>query len=202
MAGLIYKDFINLKQQAKIYVLIVALWMGVSIIEKNLSFFGGVMAVFSVLLPITAYAYDEKVEWDKYALTMPVSRWELVISKYLFGFVSLCVCLLLTVAVSIVIKQDAAETIDTHCIFAALGMFCMAVSLPSVFKFGSEKARNIMFLFFMVPALASLLLENLNIVALDAAMAERLTHLAPLFAAVVLILSVPLSIRIYETKEF
>lgn len=202
MAGLIYKDFINLKQQARIYALIVALWMGVSVIEKNLSFFGGVMAVFSALLPITAYAYDEKVEWDKYALTMPILRRDLVISKYLFGLVSLCVSLALTVLVSLAIKQDAAETISIHCIFAALGMVFMAVSLPTVFKFGSEKARNIIYMFFIVPALASLILQNLNIAVPDAGLVERLTHLAPLFAAVVLILSVPLSIRIYETKEF
>lgn len=202
MAGLIYKDFVNLKQQAKIYLLIVVVWMAVSIAEGNLSFFGGMMAVFSVLLPLTCYAYDEQGQWDKYALTMPISRKEIVLSKYVFGLVMLGCSLLLTMAVSAATKQDVGEAMEVHCIFAALGIFCMAVIFPSVFRFGVEKARNIMFLCFLIPAAVAMLWEKMDFAAPTPQLAERLTYLAPVAAIVLLLISIPLSISIYEKREF
>lgn len=202
MKGLVYKDIINLKQQAKIYLLILGVWVFVSIAERNMSFFGGVMAVFSVLLPITAYAYDEKVSWDKYALTMPVSRRELVISKYLFGLAMLAVSLVLTVLVGIVVNRGLSECIEICSVFLALGLICMAVTLPAVFRFGTEKARNIMFLFFLVPAAAGMLWEHLDMKAPDPETIRLMTYAAPVAGAALLLLSIPVSIRIYGKKEF
>lgn len=202
MRGLLYKDFINIRQLGKIYLLILCLWAGIAIVENNISFFGGVMSVFSVLIPLTASSYDEKTQWDKYALTMPVTRRELVFSKYLLGLSTLLGCFILTVAVSAFTKTSMAERADMFCVFGALGMACMAVMLPVSFQFGVEKARNAMFLLFLVPAALGLLAEQFPALAPDEAAAERLFHLAPGAAAALLLLSLPVSVLLYERREF
>ena len=48
-----------------------------------------------VMLVITSLAYDERSRWDRYALTMPVSRKEMVLSKYLLGLILLTFALLI-----------------------------------------------------------------------------------------------------------
>ena len=62
MKGLLYKDIVNLKQQGKVYLLILGLWIAVGIANKDAAFFGGVMSVFAVLIPLSAVAYDEESE--------------------------------------------------------------------------------------------------------------------------------------------
>ena len=87
MKGLLLKDIINLKQQGKIYIFIIAIWFAIAITSRDGNFFGGVMTMFTVLVPISAAAYDDKAKWDRYALTMPISRWDLVLSKYLLALI-------------------------------------------------------------------------------------------------------------------
>ena len=86
---------------------------------------GGVLAVLAAMMPVTAFSFDEKAKWDKYALSMPVSRRDLVLSKYIFGL-GFCV---LAFAVNMVFNSllDSGNKLkETLIISYAL----FAVSLP------------------------------------------------------------------------
>jgi ABC-type transport system involved in multi-copper enzyme maturation permease subunit len=85
MKGLLLKDLVNLKQQTKIYFIIIAVWLAIALTSKDGSFLGGMICVLSVMLPITTLSYDEKAKWDKYVLSMPIMRKQVVISKYILA---------------------------------------------------------------------------------------------------------------------
>ena len=51
MKGLILKDFYAMRQQLRIYFIILAFWLFLAFQDNNASFFGGVTAFFSVMIP-------------------------------------------------------------------------------------------------------------------------------------------------------
>ena len=85
MAGLLLKDCYNLKSQLKMLGLFLILFLVLAISMKNSGFFAGIAMMLAVMMPVTALAYDERAKWDQFAVTMPVTRTQIVGSKYLLG---------------------------------------------------------------------------------------------------------------------
>lgn len=74
MRSLLYKDIVNLKQQFRFYLIILAFYVLLGIKSGDASFLGAIMTIFAVMLSVTACAYDEKAGWDKYAAHYAVRR--------------------------------------------------------------------------------------------------------------------------------
>ena len=74
MWGLIVKDLKNLKTQAKLFLVIAAVYLLFGIQSGNFMMLGGFAILLAAILPVTALAYDERSKWERYALTMPVTR--------------------------------------------------------------------------------------------------------------------------------
>ena len=89
MKGLIIKDFLNLKKHSKYYIILMIFYFILGIANEDFIMFGSMIIVFSAILPITAISYDEKNNWDSYALTMPISRKDLIVSRYILGIILL-----------------------------------------------------------------------------------------------------------------
>lgn len=143
MKGIIIKDIINLRSQYKAYIIILALWFAMGIIGGDNTFFGGIMIMFVVMLPISTMSYDEKNNWNKFALAMPVSRRDIVLAKYLF----MGCCLVIIAAISFIgnfiISRDVSDSLlFTFYAFPA-GLLINAVLLPMMYKFGVEKGKVI-----------------------------------------------------------
>ena len=202
MKGLILKDFYAMRQQFKIYLVIFAFWLFLAFQDNNASFFGGMTAFFAVMIPISAIAYDEQANWDKYALTMPVSRTQIVLSKYILTFLCILVCGVLSFATSVIISKNMAESVMTTLMFMSIGLFFASFIFPAVFKLGVEKGRMVLIGIAVVPTLLLIAVSKLNIPKPDPALVERVFYLAPAAAVVVVILSILLSVHIYKKKEF
>ncbi|MDK2942114.1 MAG: type transport system permease protein, partial [Acetobacterium sp.] len=82
MKGLILKDLINLKSTFKMLGLMIALFAVIYIPQGNGFIFGMIILMFAMMV-VTTISYDDLAKWDAYALTMPVTRKEMVLSKYL-----------------------------------------------------------------------------------------------------------------------
>ncbi len=201
MVSLLYKDMINLKQQLRIYFLMIVLWVAVGLKSSNIGFLGGVLSMFSLLLPITAYSYDERAGWDKYALSMPYSRRQLVYSKYALSLIGLVFSVVFTGAVGFFMGNDRTDLIMQLLAFWTMGLLGADVILPLVFRFGVEKARMIMLIVILVPTFLVLLLED-YISAAGEAVLEYGIYAAVAAAVVLLPLSAVVSLRIYSKKEF
>ena len=163
---------------------------------------GGMLAVLSGMFPLTACSYDEKAGWDKYALTMPVSRKQMVLSKYVLGLAVLFAGLLVSVIVNIVMKTEMTAILMAHCAFLAVGLFEISLLVPITFKLGTEKARIAIILCYLIPAFAVMILEDLPLPVLDEATIKLLMYSLPVAALCLCVVSAFVSMRIYANKEF
>lgn len=79
--------------------------------------FFNVYVLFSVMIPMSAIAYDDKAKWDRYALTMPVSRRDLVISKYLLALAFAGLAVLIELFLGYYISHDLHKSFVTSLTF-------------------------------------------------------------------------------------
>ncbi len=121
MKGLIIKDLISLKGQSKVLLVLAGFYLFIAITSDNPAVFGGIVSVVCATLPITTMALDERVSWDRYALTTPVSRSTIVFSKYLLGII-LTVAANIANAVYILISKGA---FSKELIYFCLAPFCL-----------------------------------------------------------------------------
>ena len=91
MIGLLLKDFYILKQYLKTMLLMAAFFVLISTgLDNPAEFISGFIVLICVMMTITSFSYDALANWERYALSMPVTRKEIVGSKYLL---SLILCL-------------------------------------------------------------------------------------------------------------
>ena len=202
MSGLLYKDLINLKQQGKLYLLIIGVWLAVSYVQHDVSFFGGMMAVFGALITMTSCAYDEKSGWDKYALAMPVGRRALVWSKYALALLMLVSGLALYTVLSAACRVDMAEYLEQMFAFLSVGCWMISLILPLIFRFGVEKGRVSIMIAFFCPVVIIGAAGNLPPELSRIFVSEAFVRTLQVLGFLLLPLSAALSMRIYRKKEF
>ena len=201
MKGLLLKDIINLKQQGKLYIFIIAIWLAIAIASRDGNFFGGVMTMFTILVPISAAAYDDKAKWDRFALTMPISRWDLVLSKYLLALICSVVTAFLSEIVMVIITGDILSSLLQSAAYVMAGMFLVSLILPFIFKFGVEKARLIMMAVVLIPTVLITAISGMDISLPEWKEPEKIVWLFPVAAITILSVSVAVSKKIYDNKE-
>lgn len=200
MKGLLVKDFYTIFKQMKAFLLLIILFAFIPGFS-SISF----AIIFATLLPITSVAYDERSKWNRLAAMMPYSDRDLVLSKYLFGYV-----VVLAVAVFCCFAQ-AVVGIFTHTaltgelfvqlvLFVCAGLIIDAVELPVILKFGVEKGRIFMIFFAVILAvcgtsLVSGLAESMPFKSLDKTL---ILLLSPLAAVILNVLSVLLSVKLHK----
>ncbi|NMC57283.1 MAG: ABC-2 transporter permease [Eubacteriaceae bacterium] len=201
MKGLLLKDLVNLKQQTKIYIIIIAVWLAIALSSKDGSFLGGMICVLSVMLPITTLSYDEKAKWDKYVLSMPVSRKQVVESKYILALALSFIGCIISFAFNLFITKDASQSILMSLAFWAFSIFAFSVILPLIYKFGVEKGRAIILIVFLAPTVLAILIGKLNINLPSKEFLYNLKFVVPIFIIAALLLSCYISIKIFKNKE-
>lgn len=207
MKGLILKDLMNLKQQWLAYLLIIALWGMLSLKDGSVAVFSGCLGMIMVMLPATAIAYDERSGWNAYALTMPVTRRDIVLSKYILALAGLAAAMILNVVFSAIVREDFFENI--------FGMFCtlcimsiwLSILMPVRFKFDTEKARVISVVMILIPVVVVVTAG----ISIDRAVGgiNMMNDFPAVFAAVIfaaavtaLAISMWISVKIVEKKDF
>ena len=201
MKGLLLKDILNLRQQGKVYFLIIAIWLAIAIASSDGNFFGGVMMLFTVLVPLSAAAYDDKAKWDRYALTMPISRWDIVLSKYLLAFICAVVSAFLSEIVMVIITGDVCNSLLLSAIYIMVGMLFVSLILPFIFRFGVEKARLIMMAIVLIPTILLTVISRMDIQLPEWKEPEKIVWLFPIVVITIVAISVVVSKKIYDHKE-
>lgn len=202
MRALIIKDFLNLKQMGKTYILMAVIWIALSIMNKSASFFSGVIAVMSAMLPVTAIAYDERAKWDAYALTMPVTRREIVLGKYILALIITVCGITASTVFNIFLIGDLLESLKLSLVFLGLAVLMCSFIFPPVFKFGAEKGRFIMVAIPLTISVLVVLLSKINTRIFSEQNLSLLLYASPLIIIALAAVSVYISIGIYEKKEF
>lgn len=203
MIGLILKDFINLKKQLKYIMFVVLFYLIFSKMTDNISMFGAMAMIVFAMLPITALSFDEKANWDKYGLTMPVSRTKMVLSKYILGIISSIFALILNfIGQTLLGAEINKEIMIAALITFALSLLFISLLLPVVFKLGVEKGRLLMFVVLMAPTMLILLFKDYITKPIFEEIFKNAFYIIPIVVIVIFVLSIMLSISIYKNKEF
>ena len=157
--GLIYKDLFLLKEAFPIVALAV-LFLLFTII---LGFSGGFLAlcimlmVFAVKVVESTLIYDETDGWDSFVLTAPVSRKEIVRSKYLLQILFLAGAFLISAVILLLISLIPMFSGEDWLFLMLVVGFCYAlvygaVVIPIYLKFGQHTSRYVAFAVLVVVA--------------------------------------------------
>ena len=207
MKGLILKDIYNLRKYGNTLFLIAALYFMLSFMMNNADVFLGMIVIMFAITTVTSFAYDSQSGWDVYVNTMPVSRKDVVLSKYLLSLVLILVGGLLAVLLGWVnglIRNigNFSETLLTAYALCAVGLLFISILLPFVYKFGVERARVIIIAVVAVPVAAGFALSQTG--ALPQISEQTVTQVLwflPLIVVVFGILSFRISSAVYRKKE-
>jgi len=203
MSALLLKDFYTLLRQTRLFLLIIVIFA-----VMPGSFMAGFAVIYAAMLPITALAYDERSKWDSLAAMMPYTPAEIVISKYVLGYIGIGLAGLLALAAQSIVsmvQHNAIELTDAISVLmiACVAMIFLAITLPFMFKAGVEKGRILLFVILAAIAAAAMILgtkldDYFNSVKLQ----MNTITLATVTGSVVLNLcSIALAVRFYRTKS-
>lgn len=209
MKGLILNDLYNIGHNAKQMLLIVGIW-AVCFYQGAAN--GAYIPMYSVLfcmMTATTFSFDERCEWAKYAMVLPVKRQDYVFAKYIVNFIfSIIGCFvgILTTAAAVIIQGKTFEKVILESTAAG---FCIAIFFGSLFipfliKYGAEKARIIMLGTVGIPILLAFLVKYLiekRGIIITEDFIEKAICVLPVFVIVFVVITMVLSLRIFEKKE-
>lgn len=214
MSGLIVKDFLVLRKTFKSYLLIIGLYAALSAMGMfNISFVAAFISVMVMLLPISAFAYDEQAGWDRCAMSLPLGRRRVVTARYLFILLMALVSAAGGAAVSVIMAiaktEDMVEMLATILTTVGLGLVVSAILLPLCYKLGAERARPYLYFVLFVPMVAIFLAYRMGF-HVDASALDRMSPgallgffaLIPFGGLAVIAVSWLISCRVAEKKEF
>lgn len=143
MKALLLKDFYVTAKYGRSYLLIIAVFTVVSVISSESFYFSAYLCMITGMLPITLMAYDERSKWTEYSGTLPYSKAEIVLSKYLMGILVQAAAVLASVLIKIAVRgfDRILSDILVYAYGFSITLVMMGVILPFMFWFGVEKGR-------------------------------------------------------------
>ena len=198
MSALILKDYYVIFRQMRIFLLLVLVF---SCIPG--AFYSTFAVVYASMLPYTALAYDERSHWDQMAAMMPYADRDIVLGKYVFGWLSTAAAAAATFVLQTVLAAvwSGAEgpSVPVILLSVCVAVCILDITLPMMFRFGVEKARLAMFLIiFLVCAGAG----AISVIDQSGGPDFGFQMWAPPAVAVVMTaVSVPLSVRFYGRRR-
>ena len=220
--GLLKKDLYNLSSY-KATLIIIIIFCGIAIIgTEAINFAPIIICAIIGMISLSTFSYDEISKSNKYILTLPTNRKELVKEKFILAIGATILGgilgLLLTIIVVNVmnyIKPENIINLDYESLVTTTigGMWgislIQAIQIPSIYKWGAEKGRIQMFvLLFMIIAVVFgvgyLIMNanfNINVEMIESFMNKFGITLLILFMIFIYYISYRISYKIYENKE-
>ncbi len=207
MKGLILKDAYMMAKYCRSYLLILILFTVVGAFNRENMFFILYPSLIASMLPVTLLSYDERSKWDIYSATLPCSKKQIVSGKYIIGIVVHFIAVVSTILaqiISMVIKKDFSgeHILILACILIALPAISTAITLPIMFRFGTEKGRLVYF--FMIGLFSAIAMIVTFLYTKDMGTEIRFVPTFTVLCAAAIALyalSWHLSIKFYEKRE-
>ena len=220
--GLLKKDLYNLASY-KATLIIVVLFCGMAIIGTDAIYWGSIVIGMIVgMISLSTFSYDEMAKSNRYILTLPVTRKEIVLEKYILAIGATILGSLLGFVLTLLIgnimnyvRPDKVIDISIDTLLATTigGFFGVslieAIQIPSIFKWGAEKGRIQMFIVIFVLALIGVgvgfLIEksglSVDIAKLESALKNFGLIILVLLSFILYFISYKISYKIYKYKE-
>lgn len=216
--GLLIKDFNLLKGQKNFFLGILVLWAVVGICNFETMFLVAYVTMMFSFFTLSTLSYDEYENGAAYLFTLPISRKDYVVEKYLFGFLTSTVpCVVISVLFYLVLSvmgsaDEPAEYFVGSVIVLLIAYLILALEIPVQLKFGREKSRIAILIPLGVVAVVVMLGGRLCDVAgiskpeivdrISNANSGVILAIAAVVFVVLLWISYRISYRIVEKKQF
>lgn len=220
--GLLKKDLYNLASY-KTTLMIITLFCGIAIIGTDAIYWGSiVIGIIVGMISLSTFSYDEMAKSNRYILTLPVTRKEIVLEKYILAIGATILGSLLGFVLTLLIgnmmnyvRPDNVidiniDTLLSTSIGGLFGVsFIQAIQIPSIFKWGAEKGRIQMFIVLFVIALIG---AGVGFLIKESGLSvdiEKLENTLKSFGWIILVIlsfiiyfiSYKVSYKIYKNKE-
>ena len=86
MKGLLVKDFKLIKLQKNFFIVIIAIAIGLAVINDSPTFMLGFLTFVVSMFTLSTITYDEFDNGNAFLFTLPISRKSYVVEKYGFSF--------------------------------------------------------------------------------------------------------------------
>lgn len=215
MIGLLKKEYYLMEGQMKSWLIVAVFCFFYSYFMNADSFLFMLIILIGIMSTMTVFSLDKACGWDTYAISLPLTRKEIVEARYLFAFLidigaSLACCLLMLLRGLIKGGVNIPESLHSLFQILLVTILMQLLLFPVIYKLGVEKARFVYMAVFICLSLGVLGLSQLDdngaVLAGIRINAEKIMQYgeiaAVILAAAGLFLSLWLSVRIYEKKEF
>jgi len=203
MKGLVLKDLLALKSIMKTIILIIGIFMFSGIISGN-TFLVTYAAVYAAIMPLNLMAYDESCRFNRFAQILPVSDVQLVLARYISGFVICIAAAAVSIAALAISGNNWAEGAMTGIV---VPLVYQIFTVPVMYRCGVEKSRYVTMAAFLIPFVAIMAFSDGEIIQNAVTALQNISplHFAVATAAVIAamyVCSVCLSVKIVKSKEW
>ena len=203
MKGLLLKDYYTLLKQLRFYLVFLLIFTIIP--NMNLS---SIAIVYAAMLPITVIAFDERSKWDQLAAMMPYTERELVLSKYVLGYIAVAgfgvVAFALQSGIALIGRHPFTMIQGmTLLVTAAAALILLAINLPFMFWLGVERGRIVfMVLIALTVFLGMMSADSAKQLLANSTITEyQLLLLCAAAAIVTNAISIFASLKIYRKKK-
>lgn len=153
MKGLLLKDIYNLSSYRTSFLLVIVVVGFIGFSQENFVNLVPIMLTTMLgMMALSTFNYDEIAKSDKYVLSLPISKKEMVKEKYVFSTIAILLgaitAFILCILVSYMTKKPIEiTTLLTSTIGGIFGIsLVQCIQIPSIYKWGAEKGRIQMFI--------------------------------------------------------
>ena len=216
--GLVLKDLLNLTHYKTTFLITLIMFSAISISQKDFSNFLSTAIIMMIgMIGLSTFSYDELAKSDKFLLTLPSNRTEIVKARYflIIGLTLLgaILALIINFIISFVIFKQSPDVLNSLMSIVG-GMFGIglieSIQIPSIYKWGAERGRVQMFVVIAIiiaigGAFTYLVIKNINF-GIDIKLLESILKNFGILIIIILIISMyyisyKISNKIYNKKE-
>lgn len=220
--GLIKKDLYNLGSY-KSSLIVMIIFCAIAIIGTKAVNYGPIIICTMIgMIALSTFSYDEISKANKYILTLPTNRKELVKEKFILaigatifgGILGILITIIITKIMNYVQPMNSINLDYNNLLFSTIGgMFgislIQAIQIPTIYKWGPEKGRIQMFiLIFLLVVLISgigfLIMKsniNINLEIFESFMDRFGMIFLVLLIGIMYFISYKVACKIYSNKE-
>lgn len=217
MKGLILKDLLCLKNQMKYLFFIVGIFLLLAAFNKDYSLVAFIIPFYLVMIIISTFGYDEFNNFNSYCNTFPLSRKDVVKSKYLLILLSILTSLVMGFLVNLLIlnlgEGASFEELFSFVVGGVVGItIVISILVPFFYKYGVQRGRIMLFIVVIgLSFIGGALYKLLGITEIDLTVIinglntlsfASIMSILVILLLIVMYISYKVSCLIYTKKEF
>lgn len=214
--GLILKDLMNLKSYKTTMLFILVLYVIVSFTNEEMMVSMPIYIVIIFgMIAIGSFNYDNISKSDKYILSFPVTRKQVVIARYLYVFLFTLVGFVFAIGLNMIFQiikvgnLDGINDIVSVAVGSFFGMILLQIfQIPIMYKFGAEKGKIIQMLLIVVLMLGVsgitvgfMKLSNVSLEQMEMMLKKYGIMILGIVSTILYFISYQISFAIYSKKE-